>query len=127
MIMTTFSGIEIKEAFARFLGENPKIRAVMVGVRRQDPHCAQLHSFDPTDNGWPAFVRVHPILEWHYPDVWRYLRGNSVPYCVLYDRGYTSLGDRSRTLPNPALRIENDRYRPAYLLEDEEEERAGRL
>lgn len=49
-----------------------------------------------------------------------------VPYCELYDRGYTSLGGTTDTHPNPALRVEEGGYRPAYELEEDDEERLGR-
>jgi FAD synthetase len=53
-----------------------------------------------------------------------------IPYCNLYDQGYTSLGGRLDTHPNPALRIVNDagevEYRPAYELVGEQAERLGR-
>lgn len=76
-------------------------------------------------------MRVHPILDWSYANVWQYLIGRSVPYCSLYDRGYTSLGGPSDTLPNPFLRMETKTgdtdYIPAYRLVDELAERAGRI
>ncbi len=70
-----------------------------------------------------------------YADVWRFLRDLSVPYCRLYDRGFTSLGDPSRTRPNEALRLpagdlddaSKAMYAPAYRLKDERLERAGRV
>ena len=57
----------------------------------------------------------------------QFLRHLEIPYCELYDKGYTSLGGTTDTHPNPALRIEgSDLFRPAYELEGDEEERLGR-
>ncbi len=123
----------IKTALGCFLDENKSIRAVFVGIRRSDPYCADLDYFSPTDKDWPATVRIHPIVDWTYDDVWTYLRGepSPIPYCPLYDHGYTSLGDASRTTPNPHLARLIDSgtaYLPAHMLADGiKYERAGRL
>lgn len=53
-----------------------------------------------------------------------------VPYCELYDHGYTSLGGTTDTHPNPALKGVGEggevAYRPAHELEDDDQERLGR-
>lgn len=60
----------------------------------------------------------------------QFLRHLNIPYCELYDQGYTSLGGTNDTHPNPALKVEGSdgevRYRPAYELEEDREERLGR-
>lgn len=60
----------MKEAFRTYLDEHKKIRAIMVGTRRTDPHGENLTHFDETDSGWPAFMRVHPVIDWHYAEIW---------------------------------------------------------
>lgn len=56
-----------------------------------------------------------------------------MPYCSLYDLGYTSLGGTTDTHRNPALRRESlsgrpeeVEFRPAYELLEDREERLGR-
>jgi len=73
------------------------------------------------------------VLRWDYGTVWHFLRTFDLPYCSLYDQGYTSLGTVADTRPNPALALaghkasnEGAGYRPAYELEDYSLERAGR-
>lgn len=79
-----------------------KTQAIFMGVRRTDPHGRTLCAFSPSSEGWPDFMRVNPILDWSYDNVWQLLHGCRLDYCVLYDQGYTSLGDVSSTIRNPA-------------------------
>lgn len=122
----------MKEAFSQYLAQRPDVKAIFVGTRRTDPHGGKLSSegFDMTDRGWPVFMRVHPVIDWHYAEVWAFLRHLKIPYCELYDQGYTSLGGTNDTHPNPTLRLEESNggvsYRPAYELEEDREERLGR-
>ncbi|KAK6499779.1 hypothetical protein TWF481_010137 [Arthrobotrys musiformis] len=93
----------MKHAFQVYLSQNPKVKAIFVGTRRTDPHGGNLKHFDMTDGGWPVFMRCHPVIDWCYGDVWGFLRELDIPYCSLYDLGYTSLGGTTDTHPNPAL------------------------
>lgn len=102
-------------------------RAVVMGQRHGDPWTANISAFEPSSQNWPDFIRINPILEWSYSHVWTFLRVFGLPYCSLYDKGYTSLGDTQNTLPNPALRLSDGSYAPAYKLEDASVERAGRV
>ncbi|KAL9118680.1 MAG: hypothetical protein Q9187_004771 [Circinaria calcarea] len=129
LCLARYARDSMKAAFAAYLAENPAVRAIFVGTRRTDPHGADLTFFDMTDHGWPGFMRVHPVIDWHYAEIWSFLRHLQIPYCELYDRGYTSLGGTTDTHPNPKLRSEGPEgvwYRPAYELEEDGEERLGR-
>jgi len=35
---------------------------------------------------------ISPIFRWTNSDVWRFIRENDMPYCKLYDEGYTRVG-----------------------------------
>lgn len=118
----------LKEGFEHYLNEvNTKIKVIVVGIRYADPYGSQLLYEQETDHNWPKFLRVHPILHWHYVDVWEFLIACDLPYCSLYDDGYTSLGGVETTERNMFLRV-GDSYLPAYMLEEyaDERERVGR-
>lgn len=119
----------LKEGFEHYLNNmNQKIKVIVVGIRYADPYGSQLQYEQTTDHDWPEFLRVHPVLHWNYVDVWDFLLGCDLPYCVLYDQGYTSLGGVDTTLPNEFLRTGGS-YLPAYMLAEkaDERERVGRI
>jgi len=121
----------MKEGLKLFLEQRVNLKAISIGVRSTDPYSEHLQPFTPTDKGWPDFMRILPILNWDYNDVWTFLLRLNVPYCSLYEEGYTSLGGTNNTIKNPALKIETDgdeeKYEPAYKLKDGSLERLGRI
>jgi FAD synthetase len=76
------------------------IKAIVLGTRRGDPNAGDQEYFCPSSEGWPPFMRVNPIIDWTYHDVWAFLKHIGVDWCSLYDQGYTSLGSRFNTAPN---------------------------
>ncbi|MED6139082.1 hypothetical protein PIB30_080555 [Stylosanthes scabra] len=118
---------DFKSGLEALLKEKP-IRAIFLGVRIGDPTAVGQEQFSPSSPGWPAFMRVNPILDWSYRDVWAFLLTCKVNYCSLYDQGYTSIGSIYDTVPNSLLSIgdSSDKFKPAYLLADGRLERAGR-
>ncbi|OJJ88264.1 FAD synthase [Aspergillus glaucus CBS 516.65] len=121
----------LRSSFEDYLALNPAVKAIFVGTRRTDPHGAKLTHFDRTDRGWPDFVRIHPVIDWHYAEIWSFIRHLGFEYCSLYDQGYTSLGGTTDTYPNPILCVDSSeegdkRFRPAYELTEDLEERLGR-
>lgn len=118
----------MKEALTKFIKENPKLRACLMGTRKADPNAENLEPFCQTDPGWPELLRVNPIFDWNYNQIWQFLLDFNVPYCSLYDKGYSSVGVASLTLRNPLLRDPNNPsiYLPAHTLADDSTERQGR-
>ena len=101
-------------------------RAFVLGTREDDPNAAGQSDFCPSSDWMPPFMRVNPILAWSYADVWAFLRTYALPYCSLYDAGYTSLGKSTNTARNPALMRPDGSYGAAWELTDGSLERAGR-
>lgn len=72
-------------------------------MARGDPNAKGQEFFTPSSVGWPPFMRVNPVLDWTYGDVWAFLRAVGAPYCSLYDRGFTSVGGIDNTEPNRSM------------------------
>ncbi|KAI5695264.1 hypothetical protein M8J75_013502 [Diaphorina citri] len=120
----------MKEGLGKLLSERPHLKSVFMGSRRGDPRCEGLTEITKTDNGWPEIMRVNPMLDWSYKNVWRTIREFNIPYCTLYDQGYSSLGSVHNTTRNPALvQVLTDGteiYLPPDSLHDDLCERKGR-
>jgi FAD synthetase len=111
--------------------------AFVLGTRSSDPNAVGQDHFAPSSHWMPPFMRVNPVLDWNYGHVWHFLRLFQLPYCSLYDEGYTSLGTTKDTLPCPALAVTRGpsedetssfpKFWPAYMLRDWDQERAGRI
>ncbi|XP_064455862.1 FAD synthase-like [Ornithodoros turicata] len=122
------SGFDYKVAMQQYLDGHPTVQAFLLGNRSTDPSGPSLKHFKVTDPDWPKAMRVFPVLNWSYKEVWEFILALSLPYCSLYDQGFSSIGDSD--VPNEALVYVNDRgvkrFKPAYLLEDDSLERCGR-
>ncbi|HEY8723653.1 MAG TPA: phosphoadenylyl-sulfate reductase [Gaiellaceae bacterium] len=72
--------------------------AWITGIRRdQSPTRANAPklSWDAAHELWKA----NPLADWSNDDCWSYIRERGLPYNVLHDRGYESIGDTHSTLP----------------------------
>jgi phosphoadenosine phosphosulfate reductase len=72
--------------------------AWITGIRRdQSPTRA-----DAPKLGWDEAHEVwkaNPLADWSDDDCWAYVREHGLPYNVLHDRGYASIGDTHSTVP----------------------------
>ncbi|CAJ1953288.1 unnamed protein product [Cylindrotheca closterium] len=118
--------------------DTPFPMGFVLGTRSSDPNANGQDRFAPSSHWMPPFMRVNPVLEWTYGHIWHFLRLFQLPYCQLYDQGYTSLGTTKDTLPCPALAVNTGiagggtssdlpKFWPAYMLRDYSMERAGRV
>ncbi|RMZ75608.1 hypothetical protein DV737_g5219, partial [Chaetothyriales sp. CBS 132003] len=84
------------------------VRAVLTGRRRsQGGKRGDLPIVEVDDAG---LIKVNPLANWSFKQVTQYIKENDVPFNVLLDRGYKSVGDWHSTQP----------------VKDGEDERAGR-
>jgi FAD synthetase len=143
-------GVSFVDGLTRLqVAHHPRPLAFVLGTRQGDPNAHGQGMFAPSSSWMPPFMRINPIINWNYGHVWHFLRHYDLPYCTLYDAGYTSLGSVHDTLPCPALRrtiaapstttitdTSNDgdddnscdqKYLPAYMLRDWDQERSGRI
>lgn len=63
------------------------------------------------DKGWI----LNPILYWSDQDLWGYIRGEGIPYCNLYDQGWTRLGCIGCPMSRGGRKKEFERW-PGYEL-----------
>jgi phosphoadenosine phosphosulfate reductase len=65
--------------------------AWITGIRRDQTanrSTMQVVEWDGANN----LVKINPLINWSWEQVWRYIRQNFVPYNALHDRNYPSIG-----------------------------------
>jgi phosphoadenosine phosphosulfate reductase len=86
--------------FNEFLERN-KIKGIFQGLR-WDEHPARSNDsyFEQKKAGYlvPEHTRIRPILHFTEKDLWDTYAAFKIPYCMLYERGYRSLGAKTTSL-----------------------------
>eukprot|EP01026_Neomeris_dumetosa_P020874 TRINITY_DN18447_c0_g1_i3.p1 TRINITY_DN18447_c0_g1~~TRINITY_DN18447_c0_g1_i3.p1 ORF type:complete len:187 (-),score=20.49 TRINITY_DN18447_c0_g1_i3:53-613(-) len=75
-----------KEGVEKLVKEDG-IQGIFIGTRTGDPNSKGQEFFCPSSSGWPPFMRINPILDWTYRDVWDFLLECELEYCSLYYKG----------------------------------------
>jgi phosphoadenosine phosphosulfate reductase len=63
----------------------------ITGLRREQSVTRETMSLIEWDEG-NNLIKINPLIEWSEEDVWTYIRENVVPYNILHDKGYPSIG-----------------------------------
>ena len=89
---------------------------IVIGVRKTEPNSSEiLKSFNGVNF-------INPLFDWNYSDLWNVTRNLYLPYCNLYDEGFTTIND-VHGKPNPYLKTVGPRsdliyYKKAHELQD---------
>jgi phosphoadenosine phosphosulfate reductase len=67
------------------------LRAWITGIRRDQAPTRANAGIVELDQKF-GLVKLNPLARWTADDVWGYIREHHVPYNVLHDRGYPSIG-----------------------------------
>lgn len=74
------------------------LKCWITGIRREQAATRANARVVEWDNKF-SLVKVNPLVKWTNKDVWNYIYKNDVPYNVLHDKGYLSIGCESCTRP----------------------------
>ena len=85
-----------------------RVSAVLTGRRRSQG--GKRGDLDVIEIDEAGLIKINPLANWSFQKVKEYIEANNIPYNVLLNRGYKSVGDWHSTQP----------------IEDGEDERAGR-
>ena len=70
------------------------------GIRRDQSHSRADYKVLMLDEN--GYIRVHPLINWKWNQVWDYINQNQVPYHPLYLFGYTPIGCSPESCTVPA-------------------------
>ncbi|WP_028400396.1 phosphoadenylyl-sulfate reductase [Ectobacillus panaciterrae] len=73
-------------------------KAWISGLRREQSPTRQNTEFFNQDHKFHS-VKVCPLIHWTWKEVWRYVYKHKLPYNILHDQGYPSIGCEMCTLP----------------------------
>ncbi|KAJ1335747.1 phosphoadenosine phosphosulfate reductase [Microdochium nivale] len=86
-----------------------RVAAVLTGRRRSQGGARDTLSYIEVDNE-TGIIKINPLMDWTFAQVKSYIDEHDIPYNVLLDQGYKSIGDWHSTSP----------------VSETEDERAGR-
>lgn len=70
--------------------ENKGYKAYISGVRKE--HSEERSKAERIEKQADGMIKINPLCDWTYTDVWEYVNANSVPVNKLHTMGYESVG-----------------------------------
>lgn len=64
----------------------------ITGLRRDQTQARQEMAMFEVDASHGNMLKINPLIEWSWDDIWRHIREHDVPHNVLLDNGYPSIG-----------------------------------
>ena len=77
-------------------------RAWMAGLRRSQSSTRQEVRKVALDQVHKGIVKICPLADWSWEQVWAYAKEHAVPMHPLYEKGYMSIGCAPCTRPSPS-------------------------
>ena len=68
------------------------LHAWMTGLRREQAVTRADARKVELDKDHGGILKINPLIDWSYEQVWNYIRENNVPYNRLHDQSYPSIG-----------------------------------
>ena len=64
----------------------------ITGLRREQAMSRERVRKVEVDGDHGGILKINPLVDWSYSDVWNYIRENNVPFNRLHKQGYPSIG-----------------------------------
>jgi phosphoadenosine phosphosulfate reductase len=73
--------------------------AWIAGLRREQAATRTAVQKVEIDGAHGGIIKINPLADWTWSEVWSYIRDHEIPYNGLYDAGYSSIGCSPCTRP----------------------------
>jgi phosphoadenosine phosphosulfate reductase len=68
------------------------LKAWITGLRREQAVTRSGMRKLELDKEHGYILKINPLIDWTYQEVWSYIRAHQIPYNRLHDQGYSSIG-----------------------------------
>lgn len=94
-----------------------KGRYILVGVRAEESGKRAQYPFIDKSRKLKNTTFLRPILKWLEGDIWDYIELNNLPYCSLYDEGFSRIGCVMCPKTGPKkMKLEAERWPAIYKM-----------